>query len=426
MGPVSRLSGEGRVDLPKELLLAAKRRLPKAERDLLDSAVRLATRRGLALYLVGGSVRDLLLDRPQVDLDLAAEGDAIALAKELAQAKESRVVVHAGFGTASVGGDAFRLDFAQTRAESYSRPGALPSVRPASIDADLGRRDFTVNAMALRLTSPNAGELLDPHDGGRDLERRLIRVLHDASFRDDATRMLRAVRYEGRLGFRIERHTAELLQRDLSYLATISGARLRRELFAMLCEARPRDLLLRCQELGLLAALHPSLRLDEEGEAAFRRAEDERPAPWDELCLCLLCWGSSEREMESLVVRLSLAKRHERALRDTGRLTALLPALSEAQVAPSRLVEILEPLSAAAVRALALRTAEGLASERAVHYLREWRQVRPFLQAQSLRRLGLEPGPELGDLLRRLRSARLDGLTRSREDELALLDKRGD
>ena len=191
------------------------------------------------------------------------------------------------------------------------------------------------------------------------MERRLIRVLHDESFRDDATRMLRAVRYEGRLGFRIERHTAELLQRDLSYLATISGARLRRELLAMFDEERPRNLLLRCQELGLLAALHPSLRLDEEGEAAFRRAEDERPAPWDELCLCLLCWGSSEREVESLVERLSLAKRFERALRDTARLAALLPALSEAQVAPSRVVEMLEPLSAAAVWALALRTAKG-------------------------------------------------------------------
>lgn len=422
---MSRLSGEGRVDLPKELLLAAKRRLPKAERDLLDSVVRLATRRGLALYLVGGSVRDLLLDRPHVDLDLAAEGDAIALAKDLAQAKGSRVVVHSGFGTASVGGASFRLDLAQTRAESYSRPGALPSVRPASIDADLGRRDFTVNAMALRLTTPSAGELLDPHDGRRDLEQRLIRVLHDESFRDDATRMLRAVRYESRLGFRIERHTAELLQQDLSYLATISGARLRRELLAMFYEERPRDLLLRCQELGLLAALHPSLRLDEEGEAAFRRAEDERPAPWDEVCLCLLCWGSSEREVESLVERLLPAKRYERALRDTARLRALLPALSEAQVAPSRLVEMLEPLSAAAVWALALRTAEGPASERAGRFLREWRQVRPFHSGRSLRRLGLEPGPELGDLLRRLRSARLDGLTHSREDELALLDKRG-
>ncbi|MGD0765279.1 MAG: hypothetical protein ABR978_03120 [Dehalococcoidia bacterium] len=411
--------------MPKEFLVAAKRRLPKAERDLLDAAVRLATRRELAVYLVGGSVRDLLLDRPHLDLDLAIEGDAIALAEEIAQTAGSRVAVHTGFGTASVGGDAFRLDFAQTRAESYSRPGALPTVRPASIDADLGRRDFTVNAMALRLTTPGAGELLDPHDGRRDLEQRLIRVLHDESFRDDATRMLRAVRYEGRLGFRIERRTAGLLRRDLSYLATISGARVRRELFAMFDEERPRDLLRRSQELGLLAALHPCLRLDEEGEAAFIRGEVESPAPWDELCLCLLCWGASEGDVESLAERLSLAKRHERALRDTTRLVGLMPALSEAQVAPSRVVETLEPLSTAAVRALALRTGEGLASERARRFLREWRQVRPFLSGQSLRRLGVASGPELGDVLRRLRAARLDGVTRNREDELALIGKRG-
>jgi tRNA nucleotidyltransferase (CCA-adding enzyme) len=417
---MSQTSAEGNADRPSDLLLEVGRRLPQAEKELLEAALSLAARKELALYLVGGSVRDLLLGRPHFDLDLAVEGDAVALAEELAEAW-GRVVAHAGFGTASIKGDSFRLDLARTRAESYSRPGALPTVRPAAIDADLGRRDFTVNAMALRLTSPGAGELLDPHDGRRDLERQVIRVLHDSSFRDDATRMLRAVRYDGRLGFRLDDNTERLLRRDLPYLDAISGARLRRELLALFREERPRDLLRRCQELGVLAAIHPCLRLDEAGDDALLRAEDERPAPWDELCFCLLGWGREEGEVESLVERLALPKRYERALLDTARLTALLPALSEPGVAPSRVVAMLEPLSASAVRALSLRTTEGAAAERAGRFLREWRQVRPFLSGRSLRRLGLRQGPELGDLLRRLRSARLDGLTRSREDELALI-----
>jgi len=202
------------------LLTALRGRLSAPDRAVLDAAIRLAEGRAVALYLVGGSVRDLLLEREQLDLDIAVAGDAIDLAQALAAAADGRVAVHPSFGTASVKGPFFSVDLAQTRAEEYPHPGALPVVRPASLEEDLARRDFTVNAMALRLTRPQAGRLVDPHAGRQDLERRAIRVLHDGSFRDDATRMLRAVRYEGRLSFRLEDGTARLLDRDRRYLDT--------------------------------------------------------------------------------------------------------------------------------------------------------------------------------------------------------------
>ena len=340
------------------LLTALRGRLSAPDQAVLDAAIRLAEGRAIALYLVGGSVRDLLLGREQLDLDIAVEGDAIDLAQALAAA-DGRVAVHPSFGTASVKGAFFSVDLAQTRAEEYPHPGALPVVRPAPLDEDLARRDFTVNAMALRLTRPQAGRLVDPHAGRQDLERQAIRVLHDGSFRDDATRMLRAVRYEGRLSFRLEDSTARLLERDRRYLDTISGARLRRELLAMLYEESPHLLLTRCQELGLLAALHPSLEIDQRGVEALLRAPAERPAPWDEVCLCLLSWRSAEREVESLVERLALPRRHERALHDAVKLRALLSTLEKPDLPVSATVEMLEPLSIAAIWALNLRTESG-------------------------------------------------------------------
>jgi tRNA nucleotidyltransferase (CCA-adding enzyme) len=407
----------------RSLLSALQARLSRTAKDALQKAVRLAEGRSEALYLVGGSVRDLLLERPEVDLDIAVEGDAVVLAQELAAATGGQIVVHPSFGTASVTGRSFRLDLAQTRAETYPHPGSLPVVRPASLEEDLARRDFTVNAMALKLTTPGAGRLVDPFSGRRDLEQRIIRVLHEASFRDDATRMLRAVRYEERLSFQIDEATRQLMKRYLNYLDTISGARVSRELIMMFYEPRPQALLARCEEMGLLAAIHPALHLSPQGAQALLRAEEERAVPWDEVCLCLIAWGSDEQGVSSLVKRLSLAKRYQQALYDTVRLRALLPVLQDPSQAPSLVVETLEPIAAAAVWALRLMVPDRLVEERTAVFLKEWRHLRPFLNGRALKRMGVPEGPQLGALLRMLRKARLDGLTSSREDEVALVER---
>jgi tRNA nucleotidyltransferase (CCA-adding enzyme) len=183
---------------PATLVARLEAETPAAQREALTLVERLCVERGAAVYLVGGAVRDLLLGREQVDLDLAMEADVAPVARALAEATGGKATLHERFGTAHVVGPGYALDLAQTRRETYARPGALPAVEPvASILDDLARRDFTINSISLRLTEPQ--ELIDPFGGTADLGAGLVRVLQDRSFQDDATRMLRAVRYAARL-----------------------------------------------------------------------------------------------------------------------------------------------------------------------------------------------------------------------------------
>src|SRR5207244_1379788 len=155
------------------------------------------------VYLVGGAVRDLLRRVESVDLDLAVEGDAHLAAGTVAERLGGEVVLHDRFGTATVKAPDLTVDLAATRRETYAHPGALPDVEPATLADDLIRRDFTINAMAAGLSGDDLGRLHDPHGGQADLEAGVIRILHPDSFVDDPTRLLRAVRYEGRLGVRL-------------------------------------------------------------------------------------------------------------------------------------------------------------------------------------------------------------------------------
>jgi len=395
---------------------------------ILTETVKAARRRGLSLYLVGGSVRDLLLERSHLDVDLAVEGDAASLAEELAAAVGARLAVHQRFGTASLrlpagqaDGPDVGLDLAQTRDEHYDRPGALPSVRPATIAQDLARRDFTVNALALGLTGEQAGLLLDPYDGQQDLAARRLRVLHDRSFQDDATRILRALRYEGRLAFRLEPRTRRLLCRDLSYLDTISGARLRRELLAILAEDCPERILGRAQALGVLPALYPALSFDQRRAAAFADARARPLAPLLEVYLCLLMAGATPNQVESALLRLALHGAWERALRDALRLREEALRLAAPGLRPSEVVTALEPFNAAAIAAHALLEPPGIVRRRLRQYLEHWRYRRSALRGQDLQALGVAPGPAMGQMLARLRAARLDGQARGREDEVRLV-----
>ena len=388
---------------------------------ILAETVKTARRRRLSLYLVGGGVRDLLLDRPHLDVDLAVEGDAASLAEEVAAEVGARLAVHRPFGTASLRGLDIGLDLAQTRDEHYDRPGTLPSVRPATIAQDLARRDFTINALALGLAGEQAGRLLDPHDGQRDLVARRLRVLHGRSFQDDATRILRGLRYEGRLGFRLEPATQRLLCRDLSYLDTISGARLRRELLAILAEDCPERILGRAQALGVLLALHPVLSFDRRRAAAFATARRRPLAPLPEVYLCLLAAKGTPNQVEGALLRLALHGAWERALRDSLRLRQEASRLAVPGLRPSTVVAALEGFSAAAIAAHALLEPPGVERRRLRQYLEHWRYRRPALRGQDLQALGIAPGPAMGQILARLRAARLDGEARRREDEVRLV-----
>ena len=373
------------------------------------------------MYLVGGAVRDLLLSRrPLVDFDLVVEGDAPTLARQLAKASGERVVVHRRFGTAKCYRGDLSIDLVTARSETYPSPGALPEVKPGTIRDDLSRRDFSINAMAIDLSPASFGQLLDPHGGRSDLKRGLIRILHDRSFIDDATRILRALRYEQRLGFKLEPNTEQLLRQNTSMLDTISGDRIRHELELIFKEEYPERILERAEGLGVLQALHPCLRgngwLADRFEQARQKAISE-----PSLYLLLLIYHLSQEENERLIARLNIAGELGRNMRQLLKLKEDLTALADPSLPPSAIYRVLKDYPPRVITACALASEAPLVRSRLELYLDHLRYTKPSLAGEDLKKMGVAPGPRLGRMLEELRRAKLDGEVSTREEEAALV-----
>jgi len=407
------------------LAKSIQRQLPEELSRWLHAAGEAAQQRGLRLYLVGGVVRDLLLGRTNLDLDLVVEGDAIALAKELAGGSEMKLVTHPRFGTARLRWGGWSVDLAMARSETYARPGALPAVQPGSVSDDLARRDFTINAIAVELNPGRYGEVLDPHRGRDDLANRFIRVLHQKSFVDDATRIWRGIRYEQRLDFRLEPATLSLLRRDIDWLDTISGDRIRHELELVLREEMPEKALRRADELGVLGNVHPSLRGDEWLAGKFEQARllKSPDSPAMGLYLVLLAYRLSDAESERLILYLKLPKLLARPLQEAQSIKERLAMLAAPDLAPSGIYALLHGYHEPALTANLLAASSLLVKERIRLYLSQLRAIKPVLSGNDLKEIGVPEGPEIKQLLNRLRNARLDGEVRSKKDEEAMAKK---
>lgn len=408
--------------------------LPAARLKRLHQIRAVAARLALPTYLAGGFVRDLLLGRAPGDFDLVVEPAGIPspsaagprLARALSADFGGEVTVHAAFGTATwydpMGSP---VDCATTRTETYAEPAALPSVTlAASILDDLSRRDFSINAMAIRLDGEGFGEVLDPFHGTADLASRLVRVLHPVSFVDDPTRLFRAVRYAQRLDFDIAGDTLELIPSALLAVEALSGERLRHEFELMFREPRATDALARLETLGLLRAAHASLRwtMSESRRAAAladfpaaRWRMDPTPATQAGFWALLLDAAPPDqcgRALDRLAVPRPLATAVTAAL-------VLKVAAWPPDARPSEIVAQLDRLpEAAVVAAFALNEAVRPLLDR---YLAEWRFVRPDLTGDDLQAMGLTPGPEFRRLLWQVRAARLDGEVVDRAGEVALV-----
>ena len=385
-------------------------------------------------YLVGGPVRDLLLGAPVNDLDITVAGDAIALAQRWSDAGGGRLTVHRRFGTATVvDSQGCAIDLVSARREIYPCPGALPVVRPGSIADDLARRDFTINAMAIPiadLPAVAAGrppEIVDPHNGRSDLDAGVLRILHPQSFRDDPTRILRAVRYAGRFSFRLADDTLARLQTALAddAMSTISGDRIRHEVARILDEPAPLPILRRAGDWGILAAIHPALDAShlpdaaDTGAGAWDDADALRPSPLT--LLAMLVWPLSPDAGADLAARLNAPTPWRRVIGDTARLADLLPELSAPGVSPSVVcsrLDCVSPHALEAARRLLPRSAPAVAVIR--RYCAEWQSVSPLLRGTDLLRLGVPAGPAVGEALRAIRRARLDGAAQTRQDEKRL------
>lgn len=364
------------------------------------------------VYLVGGSVRDILLGGRPFDLDLVVETDPDAVAARLG----GEVVAHDRFGTATVTSGGFEYDIARARTETYARPGALPDVRPSSLEQDLRRRDFTVNALALALGGPHAGELAALPGALDDLDARLLRVLHDRSFIDDPTRLLRLARYTSRLGFEIEPHTRALALDAVrgGALRTVSGPRVGAELRLL---ARERDPL---AALGALAGLELDRAIDprfgiEDAEHGRRGLEllpeDGRR---DRLALALAARRIPAGELVSLLDSLGFKAGDRDAV-----VAAATRAdeLAEALTAAERPSQIAEAASGAGPELVALAGALGPAKA-ARKWVDELRHVGLEIGGEDLIAAGVPQGPAVGRGLRAALAARLDGRANGREQEL--------
>jgi len=401
------------------------KQLPPELVDFLHLAGEVARQQGKGLYLVGGVVRDLLLERRNFDLDLVVEGGALEIAEVLAEKKQARLVTHQRFGTATVSWDGWSADLATARSETYARACALPTVNPSAIGDDLFRRDFTINAMAVELSPERYGALLDLYRGLADLSNKLVRVLHDKSFIDDATRIWRGLRYEQRLGFRLEEKTLRLLERDVSYLTMLSGDRVRHELELVFKEAYPEKVLRRAAELGVLASIHPSLKGDGWLNAKFRQARKscspDRPSFG--LYLALLLYRLPRQEGEKVVSSLRLRKSTARAVQDALDLKESLEPLSIPEWTPGEVYAYLIPYTEEAIRAAMIACDSAMARERLEVFLSRLRHVRPSLSGEELKRMGVPQGPEIKQMLDHLLEARLEGKVSDRTDERELVER---
>ena len=394
--------------------------LAAVQHGLLQAAGEAASRHGLELFLVGGTVRDLLLGLPPHDLDLSAVGLTDTSIRSLAAALGGRVASSSQFRTFKLDIPGTAVDIAMARSERYSAPGALPDVSPGSLDDDLARRDFSINAMAVSLSPESWGTLIDPHDGQRDLAGRVVRTLHPDSFVDDATRILRALRYSARLDFRIEPDTLAALRRDLRHLDAIKGDRVRHELERIFDEERATVALAAARDHGVLRAIDRSLSVEDATLARLSQLPATAP---DRalLFLCALTYGMARSDLDRLTSRLNLDSRSARAVRDSLSIRGSAEELASPRLPARRIHRLLRGLDPVAVRSAILTAPDSALTERLRLYLDELRHVTTVLDGDDLLAMGVPEGPHVGRLLDELLAARLDGLLVTREDEEQLV-----
>ena len=408
------------------------RRTDQLRKVAIRETSAVAAETGSHVYLVGGAVRDLLLGRPVKDLDFVIEGDCQTFASDLATRLGQRFEFHERFQTAEIHLEDLRIDLASARREVYAEPAALPLVHAANLEEDLKRRDFTVNAMALCVWPSGDDRLIDPAGGRLDLEDRLLRVLHDDSFADDPTRILRGLRLASRLGLDWERHTARLVDAAVAsgVLERLSSARLRQELVLLFGEEESVDVATRALAArGLLGAVGLASSYDRERFESVSRVRTELeawavdPFPLRLLLVRIMILGASSDYLaqQRLVARLG-SRASERDL-IIGAKTIVEDAsrqLGVESLRPHVADRVFGALPSEALAMLAL-AGDNVVRQWIQIWLTEMRSLCLEVDGEDLLTHGYQPGPEIGRALQATREARLDGRIRVEEEvEFAL------
>lgn len=410
--------------------------------QFIEQIAAIAQAEGIAIYIVGGVVRDLLLQRPNYDIDFVLEGDAIAFAEQLNQRYGGKIHSHAPFGTAKwhINAEAANalgldfdalpehIDFTTARSELYEHPTALPTVYNSGIKLDLRRRDFTVNSLAVQLSpQDNIWRILDFYGGMNDLDARLIRVLHSLSFVDDPTRIIRAVRFGERLQFSIETRTAELIDGALSMLGRITGERLRNELTLLMKERHPARGWLKLEALGVLRGIHPDFTVTPVIRDAFDTVQRNDYPDWTNDTLSLM-WHIvmahvDDTKVEAVGTRLLFAKPQIQSMQMTAQRLQQPEVLADETAKPSTISATLSDISEIGLTALWILTHNPMIRERIQQYHDTWRTMKPTVDGNTLKQMGLKPSPKFRVILERLRDAWLDDEIISADEEKRYLDQ---
>lgn len=406
-----------------------KETIPKKIFELLKQIGEIAQEEHYRVYLVGGVVRDLLLGVENLDLDLAVEKDAIGFARILAERLEGGIKNPTRFGTVVFCLHGYpKIDLATARKEFYEYPAALPEVQFSSIKQDLYRRDFTINAMAIKLNPGNFGELVDFFGGRQDLKKETIRALHSFAFAEDPTRILRAVRFEQRYHFKMEPQTLKFLRDTLkmSLLEKLTGERVRDELVHLLSEEKPCLALHRLQELNILPHIYPGWELS---PAAFRKIKLFQKKKdniflgeikfW--LVYFLLTLNSlTARKSCSLAQKLRLSNKDQTVVKlSKTRVPGLIKTLSVSQkFSASKVYKYLRNLPEEIYVFMWGSTKNKNFHKRLKEYLLKLRKVKLKINGDTLKSLGYQPGKQFSQILGKVLTAKLDGKVKTKKQEV--------
>lgn len=416
-------------------------RFPDRIVQFLTEAGRVGDELGFSVYLVGGSVRDLLRGEKNLDLDIVVEGDGIAFARELARKYENvKLITHRRFNTAKLifregmPWPDFTVDIATARTEYYEKPASLPKIETSSIKKDLYRRDFTINTLAVKLNSTEFGILIDYFGGQRDIKEKIIRVLHNLSFVEDPTRAFRAVRFAERFGFRISKHTENLIKSALrlNLFERLSGSRIYDELVLIFKETEPVKTLKRLAHYGLLSVIHKDLRFDDALEGILRSIHEsltwfdllflEENVDRPTLYLMGLLTPLDFKKTEEALQRLSTPPRKTKEILQSKQ--NAFHAMKQLRTTdPVKIYTTLHPLTLETILYIIALTTDRTIQKSVSRYLLDLRRTKPSLNGKDLKELGIDPGPIYSEIFDAILKERLLGRIQNREEEIEFVKR---
>ncbi len=423
----------------KNIIGIVMEQLPKEVIRTLKDLGQLAERLHFKAYAVGGFVRDLLLRHPNLDIDIVIEGDGIEFARAFAEEHRVRVRAHKKFNTAVlIFPNGQRVDVATARFEYYQYPAALPIVEFGSLKMDLYRRDFTINTLAIALNPNSFGYLIDFFGGQRDLKERVIRILHNLSFVEDPTRILRAIRFEQRFGFRIGKQAVALIRNAvrMGLIQKLGGRRMFHEMQLILKEEDPSPALRRMAEFGVLAVISPKMRFDQKMEELFQRLKEliswyqlsflDEPLERWWVYLIGLFSGLTPDALAEVWERLQLpSNQQERILWTYDKVEELLRGFFQLpDHRPSDIYRALQLLRPEELLYMMARAQKEAITRAISHYFHRYSHVTTELRGRDLKALGILPGRIYKTMLDELLDARLNGDVKNRQEEVAFLKGR--